>query len=73
MIFAYLCVNCGSLWVSSVAQYEVMNRHVYLHNNNVVRILKFTDATRKGRFTLHNFCLQLSHAIRLQLELYNVN
>ena len=47
MIFAYLCVNCGSLWVSSVAQYEVMNRHVYVHNNNVVRILKFTDATRK--------------------------
>ena len=38
MIFAYLCVNCGSLWVSSVAQYEVMNRHVYVHNNNVVRI-----------------------------------
>ena len=37
MIFAYLCVNCGSLWVSSVAQYEVMNRHVYVHNN-VVRI-----------------------------------
>ena len=27
----------------------------------------------KGRFTLHNFCLQLSHAIRLQLELYSVN
>ena len=38
MIFAYLCVNCGSLRVSSVAQYEVMNRHVYVHNNNVVRI-----------------------------------
>ena len=36
MIFAYLCVNCGSLWVSSVAQYEVMNRHVI--NNDVVRI-----------------------------------
>ena len=38
MIFAYLCVNCGSLWISSVAQCEVMNRHVYVHNNNVVRI-----------------------------------
>ena len=27
----------------------------------------------KGRFTLHNFCLKLSHATCLQLELYCVN
>ena len=31
------------------------------------------SASSKDRFTLHNICLQLSHAIRLQLELYSVN
>ena len=33
-----ICIFMRQLWVSSVAQYEVMNRHVYVHNNNVVRI-----------------------------------
>ena len=31
------------------------------------------NPVRKGPFTLHNFCLKLSHATCLQLELYCVN
>jgi hypothetical protein len=37
------------------------------------RFYKEYKSLYKGWFTLYNFCLQLSHAMRIQLELYNVN
>ena len=33
-----ICIFMRQLLVSSVVQYEVMNCHVYVHNNNVVHI-----------------------------------
>jgi hypothetical protein len=43
--------------------------NVWMRVHNILRTFRLT----KGRFILHNFCLKLSHATCLQLELYCVN
>jgi hypothetical protein len=44
-------------------------QHEFIHES----ALLYINSRDKGRFTLHNFCLKLSHATCLQLELYCVN
>jgi hypothetical protein len=45
--------------------------HIFLNNLPIVRVV--CEKGYKGRFTLHNFCLKLSHTTCLQLELDCVN
>jgi hypothetical protein len=41
--------------------------------NLLACMVTFVPVNSLGRLTLHNFCLKLSHATCLQLELYCVN
>ena len=41
--------------------------------NQISGVCRRPIIASQGRFTLYNFCLQLSHAMTLQLELYHVD
>jgi hypothetical protein len=62
--------NTGDLTISVNVLYNYLEA-----NAKVCRLSKIILYVQRslGRFTLHNFCLKLSHATCLQLELYCAN
>ena len=53
---------------------DVIPGRLKLINFNIENFLGYKPRQLTiGRFTLHNFCLKLSHATCLQLEFYRVN